>query len=411
MDRVRVEQLLRFLDARYDEIVGFAAELVRTPSPNPPGDERAVAELVAGRLEAFGLHAELVARSPARANLVARLRGEEMGRRLLYNGHLDTKPPGDLSAWRTDPYRPTIMDGRMHGLGACDMKGQVAALVYALAALQETQAIAHGEITLALTADEEAGGGYGAPYLVQQCDLAADAAIVAEPSSIHHDWESLCVLSRGFSGFWIQVYGTQAHDSLSDSIPMINAAQKMAHVLSRMARDFRPSYRAHPLYPKGATVNAGVMVKAGIFWAMCPPYAEFATDVRTLPGMSLAQLQADVEQFLDELRREDPELQVRAVWEKGSLAWSEGTEIPSDAPIIQASLRACDLVLGKRPQLAGFPGGSDAAIFARQAGIPTVPAFGPGLLPLAHNPNEYISVESILQAAKIYAITALLYCG
>ncbi len=404
------EDLLHFVDDRREDLLAFAGELISTPSPNPPGDERAVADLIKQRLGMFGLEAQLVAKSPERPNVLLTLPAKTSGLRLLLNGHIDTKPPGDLKKWNSDPYRPTIVDGKMYGLGACDMKGQAAALTYATIALASTAFLTRGELLLVLSADEECGSAYGAHYLVDEMGLKADAALVGELSGIHRDWEYLAILSRGFSGFRIKVYGTQVHSSISNMIPTVNASTKMAYVLWRLERDLKISFPPHPLCPEGITLNPGVFVSGGVYYGVYPGYAEFGVDVRTLPGMTKEGLRRDVESFLDQLRREDPQLQVEMEFEPGPLGWNEGAETSPDAPIVQAALRAGEQVLGFRPPMRGLPGGTDGNVFQGIGGIPSVFAFGPGFLPLAHNPNEYITVEAIVQAAKIYALTALNYC-
>ena len=409
MPEKQEDALLQYLEERREEIVEFAAELIRTPSPNPPGDERQVAQLLKRRLGKYGLKAELLAKKPERPNVLLRLPGETSGDRLIINGHIDTKPPGDLEKWRTDPYSPAMIEGKMYGLGSCDMKGQIAAIVYAAIALATTRVPFKGELILALSADEECGSEYGANYLVEELGLRAEAALVAEPSNIGKDWEYLAILSRGFCGFRVKVHGTQMHSSISNLLPSVNASTKMAHVLWRMERDLRINFPPHPLCPGGVTLNPGVFLSGGVNYGVFPGYAEFAVDVRTLPGMTKEGLRCDVEMFLDILRREDPSLQVEMAFEDGPLGWNEGTEISPQARIVQAALRASRRVLGFRPELRAFPGGTDAGIFQGKGGIPTIPALGPGLLPLAHSPNEHISVEGIVQAAKIYALTAKFY--
>jgi acetylornithine deacetylase/succinyl-diaminopimelate desuccinylase-like protein len=401
----REHDALAWLEGRREELTGFAGDLIRTPSPNPPGDERAVADLLADRLDAFGLPVDRLAREPTRANLVARLNAGA-GRRLVLNGHTDTKPPGDVTLWETDPFVPEVIDGELRGLGAVDMKGQVAAMVYAAGALAATSALGAGELIVALTADEEAGSRLGAHFLADTGALQADAVVVGEASGVTEQWESLPVLTRGFSGFRVRVEGTWLHSSLLGRVPAVNASVKMAEVLSRFHREFRPTFDPHALCPEGPGVNAGAFVSAGAGYGVCAGEAEFAVDVRTVPGMTHERLRADLDRFLDKLRGDDPELRVQARFEDGPLAWNEGTTIAGDAPVVKAALDAAEVVLGRRLPLGSWPAGTDASIFQRRAGIPAIPALGPGLLSLAHQPNERIPVEGIVDAAKLYAVLA-----
>jgi acetylornithine deacetylase/succinyl-diaminopimelate desuccinylase-like protein len=150
------------------------------------------------------------------------------------------------------------------------------------------------------------------------------------------------------------------------------------------------------------------MLHGGVTYGVYPGYAEFAVDIRTIPGMTQAGVEQDVEAFLDKLRREDPQLDVELVFEPLPVGWTPPCEVPVDAPIVQAAQDAASQVLGKTLPLRALPAVTDGAHFAA-VGIDTIPAFGPGLLPLAHNANEYIDIENLTQAAQVYAMTALNY--
>jgi acetylornithine deacetylase len=203
------------------------------------------------------------------------------------------------------------------------------------------------------------------------------------------------------------------HSSVSDILPSVNASAKMAYVLWRMARDLRSRihFPPHPFVPQGPTINVGVMLKGGIFFGVYPGYAEFACDFRTLPGMTQDGVRHDIEAFLDELRREDPELKVVLEFEPLPLGWIPPSEIPADHPLVVALQTAAQQVFGSSPPLGAIPGTTDSCKFQYGLGIPTVPAFGPGWLPLAHGPNERVAVESVWQAAEVYALCALYYLG
>jgi acetylornithine deacetylase len=318
-------------------------------------------------------------------------------------GHLDTKPAGDLAAWRTDPWDPVIEDGELYGLGSSDMKAAVAAMVYSAGALAATGPHS-GSLMLALVADEEAGSVHGARWLAETGQLHADAAIVGEPCGIEREWEAIDLVSRGAALFKVRVRGTQMHSSISDRFPTVNATVKMGELAARMHRDLKAAltYPGHPLGGLGPTVNVGVMANAGIYYGIYPGEAELACDVRTLPGMSGEQLECDVRAFLDRAMAEDPELDAELVFE----IFVPATEIDADEPIVRALQGAAETVLGRSPPLAAFPGATDASHLQGTAGIPTVAAFGPGFLPRAHCPNESVPVRAIGEAAKMYVLAA-----
>lgn len=402
-------RLLSYLAGRKDEILEFARELIRTPSPNPPGDERDVAEAVTARLAELGVTGvERVGADEQRPNLIVRLRGTGDGPTLMLSGHLDTKPAGDLDAWETDPWDPVVRDGTLVGLGSGDMKAAVAAMVYAMGAIRAAGSFS-GELVAVFTADEEAGSTLGSKWLADNGLLDADVAVIGEPSGVEHEWESLHLVSRGAALFKVKITGTQMHSSISDRIKGVNATVKMARLIDRMDRDLGAylTFEPHPLCPTGPTVNVGVMAEAGVFYGVYPGNAEFACDLRTLPGMDEDQLIDDINRFLTAAMAEDPDLAAELVWE----LMVPATEISADEPIVGILQQAAGEVLGHSPRLDAFPGATDAPHFQLTAGIPCVAAFGPGMLPRAHSPNEFMAAESVSQAAEIYALASIRYLG
>ena len=410
------ERVRAYLDARDGEVLELTRELIRTPSPNPPGDERAVADLVTERLRALGIDDIVrVGAEEARPNLLARIRGAAPGPTLILSGHLDTKPAGDMNAWETDPWDPVLRDGDLVGLGSGDMKAAVAGMVYAAAALKQAQEADAagggfvGELMLVFTADEEAGAQLGSKWLADNGHLQADAAVIGEPSGITSEWQSVHLVSRGAALFQIAVSGTQMHSSISDRLPGVNATVKMARLIDRMDREFKSylTYDEHPLCPTGPTVNVGVMASGGVFYGVYPGNAEFACDVRTLPGMTEEMMKADIGRFLADAMADDPELRAELRWH----LMVPAVEIDADHPVVAALVEAATEVLGSEPTLDAFPGATDAPYFQLTAGIPTVAAFGPGMLPRAHSPNEYMDADGAALSSKIYALAALHYLG
>lgn len=389
------------IDGRRRDLLELVRELVATPSPSPPGDERAVADVLVSRLRELGIgDVEVAGQLPERPNVIARV-GGGAGRTLVLNGHTDTKPPGEVGLWRTPPWSPSVHDGVLTGLGSADMKGAVAAIVYAGLAVAE--AGTRGTLILCLSADEEAGGEHGARWLAEQGLLEADACVIGEPCGIRRDWEAIRLVSRGSAIFRIRVRGTQMHSSLSEELGGVNASVTMARLMSRMhaERHALARFEPHPLVAR-PTVNVGLTVAGGLGYGVLAGEGEFLSDLRALPGMTREGIEADVRAFLARARADDPELDAELEWEH----WTPPSEIPADHPIVGVLADAAGEVLGERPPLSYFPGGTDAPHFQDAAGIPTVPAFGPGLLTAAHAPNESIAVESVVQAAKIYARAA-----
>lgn len=401
------ESVAAFLEGCGDEILEFARELIRTPSPNPPGKETEVADLVIDRLARLGIDdVTRVGAEEDRPNLIARVDGGSPGRTLMLSGHLDTKPAGDLEAWDSDPWDPLISDGQLIGLGSGDMKAALAGMVYAAAALQAIGEFP-GELILAFTADEEAGSQLGSKWLAEGGHLSADVAVIGEPSGIHSEWQAIHLISRGAALFKVRIAGTQMHSSISDRIKGVNATVEMAKLIQRMDERLTDylTYDEHPLCPTGPTVNVGVMASAGVFYGVYPGRAEFACDLRTIPGMDEQTLKEDIQRFLDDAMADEPDLDAKLIWEMMVPA----TEISPEEPVVGALRRAAAEVLGFEPALDAFPGATDAPHFQLTAGIPCVAAFGPGMLPRAHGPNEHLAVDGAYQSARIYALAAITY--
>jgi acetylornithine deacetylase len=405
-----IREAEKFLKEREGEVLALTSALIAAPSPNPPGDELAAAEVVERALSHYGLpKARVLAEQPHRPNLIVRIDGARPGPHLALCGHLDTKPVGDaVDEWQTDPLMPTIEGERLYGLGSTDMKGACASMVLAGAAFACVADQAAGSLSLVFTADEEYGSHFGASYLVRSRVIDADAILLGEPAGVREDWEAIRVISRGFCGFRVIVKGTQTHSSISDQLPTVNAVEAMASVLVALRRELRFRYPEHPLCPDGPTINLGVKAIGGVGYGVLPGYAEFWCDIRTTPGMTRAALAEDVDAALERIRPLVPGADVS--WEFApTLAWLAPTEVAADDPMVLAVEAAAADVLGESPPLAAFPGATDAWPFHGQGGIPTLAAFGPGLLPPAHGPNEWVSILSLQQAPRIFVNAAIRY--
>lgn len=409
-------RLLAFLAEHHDGLMALTRELIATPSPNPPGDERAVVAVLSRHAVDLGLGVgSEYALEPTRPNIVFRIPGGAPGPTLLLTGHTDTKPVGSGTEhlWVTPPLEPVVRDGQLFGLGAADMKAALAAMLYAAAALKAADTGFAGELILAFTADEEAGSRFGAGHLARTGVVQADAALLGEPCGVQRDWEHLCLASRRAFGFRTRVLGTQTHSSLSDRLPTVNAVQRAAEVLLEMKRHLRLHVPAHPLYDPPVTYNIGVRFHGGVYYGVVPGEAEFLSDIRLPPNVDIGDVARQVHGFVERLREADPRLEIEL---EQHLPAPDAPplppfEMPPDHPLVAALGDAAGIVLGACPPLGGMAGGTDASQWHGVAGIPTVPAFGPGVLPVCHGPNEHVSLRAIAQAADIYALAASRYLG
>lgn len=401
------KKVAAYIRSAQTKIFDFTCDLIRTPSINPPGDEREVSVVLKQRLLDLGIENVLIVGSnEIRANVLAQVSGNKPGRCIMFSGHIDTKPPGDISQWKTNPLDAVVQGDQLIGLGCGDMKAAIAGMVYAAAALRTLDSFP-GTLSLALTADEENGSVYGSKWLAEEGFIKADVCVIGEPSGIIREWESIHLVSRGAALFKVVVLGTQMHSSISDQLPAINATLKMAELALKMQKELKGflTFDEHPLCRFGPTVNVGVTAQAGVTYGVFPGRAEFACDVRTLPGMTEDQVKSDILRFLEVAKAQDPDLHVELEW----YLMVEATEIDVQDPVVECLQTVAAQVLGTAPKLDAFPGATDAAYIQTAAGVPCIASFGPGFLPRAHSPNEYMHVNGAAESAMIYAISALRY--
>ncbi len=401
-----MERILGIIDEKRNEIIDFARSLIRTHSENPPGNESAVAELIVKKLTEYGIEdVKIKKRSKDRPNVMAFVRGKKRRPVLLYNGHMDTKPLGNLGEWNFNPYSGRIVDGAIYGLGASDMKGGLAAMVMSAVSMMEANARPKGTLLLTFVADEEKGSINGAKWLMERAQIDADAGLVAEPSGLSESFEYLHIAAMGLLAFDLIVHGTQMHSGLSNLGGCVNACLKLSDVLSTMSREFKLRYR-NRLYPKGPVLNLADFISGGVHYGVVPGSCVAGNDIRLITGMNPKEVECEVDGFLNKLRKRDPELEI----EMQVKAYYEPVEISPEDPIVNSTMKAAEKVLKFKPRTAGFPATDDASFFIR-GGIPTIPAFGPGLLTCAHKPNETVKIKDVIDATKIYSLTALDYLG
>ncbi len=393
-------------------VVEIARRLIAAASPNPPGDERAVATVVTDLLSEHHLPTpRVLALSEKRPNLLTTVQFGSGGRHLCLAGHIDTKPVGSAK-WGSDPFHAIAEDGRLVGLGAVDMKGAVAAMIIAAKHLVQDPP-KHGRLSLLFTADEEDGAQWGAQYVSSSGILDADGIAIGEPGGLDTDFDRLHLVSRGIARFRIEVSGDQGHASLSDRSGAVNASVELARLLVALNDEFHPTVTApiDPIDGWRATVTAGVRIAGGVGYGVVPGLALAHIEVRLLPGMTRSRLERDLREFLQALVRDHPRLRPSVVFDDPPRDWLAATALGVEDPLVVAARQALTEVLGDAPPDSVFPGTTDAASLQGVAGIPTLPAFGPGLISCAHGADEWVSIEALETSVKVLEALARSYCA
>jgi len=419
----------RIADKR-DELVALTQALIRIPTINPPGDAyEACAHLLGERLARRGFTVEYVRARGApgdndqhpRTNVVARLAGTGGGDCVHFNSHIDVVEPG--SGWTTDPFGAEVKQGRVYGRGSCDMKGGLAASVIACEALLESFGRLPGALEISGTVDEESGGYAGVGYLAERGYFSpprVQHVIIPEPLGV----DRICLGHRGVWWAEVETLGRMAHGSmpfLGDS-----AISHMGAFIHRLEHDLLPRlaqrHTAEPVEPPGArvsTLNINSLHggqreqsyrsddagrPAGDLPApMVPHSCRAVLDRRYIAEENFSDVKQEVTALLDELTRTRPGF----AYQLRDIMSFVPTATPKDAPVVVATARAIARVLGREAAYIASPGTYDQKHIVRTGRLQDCIAYGPGILALAHQPDEYVEIQALLDSAGVMALAAL----
>jgi succinyl-diaminopimelate desuccinylase len=410
-------QILGAVEAIREEMTAFLQGLVRIPTVNPPGDEYvAGANFIGGQLKKFGYDVEYIAAEGRpehtlkhpRVNVFGRLPG---GARpvLHFNGHFDVVPAG--AGWTMDPFGAAIQDGKLYGRGTADQKAGIAASIFAVEAIRRCGLKFQGTVEQSGTVDEESGGFAGVAYLAQHGYLAAaktDFVIITEPTYV----DRICIGHRGVYWFKVIQHGRTAHGSMPHL--GINAADHLGEVIYAINHSLKPllaqretAMPVEPAASRFASVNInsvfGGQPEDGTHTPCVIDRAGAIFDRRFLPEESFDQVQSEIRDLLDSLRRENPDF----LFELEDLMIVHPTQTDPASKLIGAVADSIEIVLGKKSPLTASPGTYDHKHVSRIANIHDCIAYGPGIVDLAHQPDEYVILEDLVNATKIMALSTL----
>ena len=419
MSNTELKPVFDIIDKSEDNLVRLCQDLIRIPTVNPPGnDYQACAEYIGSRLKHSGFSIEYVrafgtpgdcAEYP-RYNVIARYETGKKGPCVHFNSHIDVVETGD--GWTKDPFAAELVDGKIYGRGACDMKGGLAASILAVEALIKSGIELKGAIEISGTADEETGGLGGVAYLAEKGYFSKDRVdhvIIPEPLNV----DRVCLGHRGVWWAEIETYGRIAHGSM----PFLGdcAVRHMGAVVAEFEDKLYPAmaarFTAMPVVPEGAkqsTLNINSIHggqkegNAGLPAPCVPDSCRMVIDRRFLVEEELDQVKGEVIDILHKLEtsREGFKYEIRDMLEV----------IPSmtdeNSPVVQATAEAIKDVLGKTPEFVCSPGTYDQKHIDRIGKLKDCIAYGPGILELAHQPDEYVVVEDMLNSAKVMAQSA-----
>ncbi len=405
------------IDARREDLIQLTGDLIRIPTLNPPGENyREICEFLRTRLAGAGFEIEMVraygtpgdSEKYPRWNVIARREGKHAGECVHFNSHIDVVDVG--KGWTVDPFGGELKDGKVYGRGACDMKGGLAASIVAAEAFIAVCPDFAGAIEISGTADEESGGFGGVAYLAEKGFFAPERVqhvIIPEPLNK----DRICLGHRGVWWAEIETYGEIAHGSM----PFLGdcAVRHMGAVLEEMEDSLFPALALKrtdmPVVPEGAkqsTLNInsihggqaeGDADFTGLPSPCVPDSCRMIIDRRFLIEENIDDVQAEVMEVLNKVAGRRDKFR----YDVTELHRVLPTMTEKSAPIVQTVARAIAETMGKDAQYVVSPGTYDQKHIDRIGKLKNCIAYGPGILDLAHKPDEYVGVDDMLDSAKV----------
>jgi succinyl-diaminopimelate desuccinylase len=377
---------------RADELLDLCAECVRIPAVNPPGDTRAIAAHARAYLEAAGFAVAVHAPQPDAPNVVTTLGPADARPRLVVNAHLDTFPvaAGD---WRHGgPFSGAREDGRIYGCGASDMRGGLAAILFAAAVLKLREDEFSGRVTVALVSDEETGGRLGTGWLLDHVDaVRADGCLVADQCGT----DRVAVGEKGICFLSLRTTGRSSHaayGSADSANHRLLAALAAVRELERLAPAEAPSQEVG--LDDRVTVNVG-RIEGGRSPNLVADGALARVDVRLPVWLTSERLLAEAERAIE---------RTGVACELTVDLLAEASISSVDAPVVRSALAAARRALGRDARPVVRLGASDARLF-RAAGIPTA-VYGPAPNAMG-DVDEFVRCDEVVATAQVHAAVML----
>lgn len=414
--------VLRAVDEIAGEMIEFLQGLTRIPTVNPPGEEYvAGAEFIGAKLRDFGYAVQYVtaddrpehtARHP-RVNVIGCLEGASLAPLLHFNGHFDVVPVG--AGWTVDPFGALIRDGKLYGRGTCDMKAGIAASIYAIEAVRRAGVRLRGTVEQSGTVDEESGGFAGVACLARRGLIRKDRTnfvIITEPSNV----DRICIGHRGVYWFKVIQHGRIGHGSMP--FLGVSAADHLGDLIHEITHTLKPELAKRktemPVEPPGsrfASINInsvfGGQPEDGPQTPCVIDRAGAIFDRRFLVEERLEDVQGEVRSLLDGLVATNPEAQ----YSLEDLMVVHPTQTDPGSSLVNAVSTSIEAVLGRKAPLMASPGTYDQKHVTRIGHVNDCIAYGPGILDLAHQPDEYVLIEDLINSAKVMALSAMKLLG
>ncbi|MEK7776013.1 MAG: M20 family metallopeptidase [Planctomycetota bacterium] len=382
------QSIKSYMQNEEQRIVDDTRTLINARTENPPGNEIVAARVVEAFFTSLGIPYTLFEKTKDRTNIVGRIGNGSPS--LLVACHLDVVPAGD--EWKRNPFDAWVENGRIFGRGASDNKGQMAAMMAVARFLKENESRLKGQLILVGAADEERGSNLGLEYLIKECGIRADFAIIPD---VAHNMQMIDVTEKGALFLEIISHGKQAHGSRPEM--GIIASWHLITLLERI-KQIQFKHTSHPLHTP-PTLNLG-SIHGGTAPNIVPALCKAQLDIRYLPGDSGDEIMANLISIAKEV-----ESQGKGRFEIKTISHQLPTAVPINNPLVEIISKHTESVLGARPKPKGMSGATVTKQLI-QGGITAV-GFGPGDEVEAHATNESISIKELVGFAEIMALITL----
>lgn len=397
-----LNDISRMVEENREYAISFLQRLIQTPSPS--SEEGEAATVTAEEMKASGFHDVNVDRL---GDVMGTIKGAGAGRSILFNGHLDHVPPGDMD----EPYSARLMDGSafgvegevVYGRAASDMKGALAAMVMAGKVIKDLGIQLEGDFKVAAVALEEVGGA-GTQATIEESGFTADLVVIGEATEMR-----VALGHRGGVRADVVVKGRSCHASAPER--GVNALYKAAEIISKIRSDLIPRLPDHPIYGKTSIAITRISVKPDTP-NVVPEECSFHIDCRNNPDYSVGALVEDLEGLIASMKEVDPKLEAEVVTTRRPGTGRSFTGFytdPEEHPVVQEVKEAVSEALGHETETKVWTFATDGRFYAWE-GTPVV-GFGPGEERFAHTSHDHVRVDEYLESIKVYAWLACKICG
>jgi succinyl-diaminopimelate desuccinylase len=371
------------------DLIPLLQALVRIPSPNPPGDTRAIADFIAEEMRAAGCAVSQYAppQKPEALSTIAVVgSGDPV---IMLHAHIDTVPiaQDEAGKWSVDPYAAVVKDGRVYGKGSVDDKAPLAAMMIAMLDAAQKAEKLRGTLVLVAAAEEEVGGRLGTRWMADAGLLpTCDFIVVGEQT-----YNRVATAHKGVLRATVRTTGKSVHATNPDrGINAITAMAKAVVALDMYHQALQT--RVHPMVGT-PSCNVGV-IQGGSTANAVPDSCAIYLDRRMIPGEDPAEVQRELESVIASVDATPAQISI------GDFLVSDWFESSINTPLAQTFMDCVRGALNADPGPVGYLPGSDAKHLKGVLRGEMI-IFGPGSYEVAHAYDEYVDVAELQTTTRI----------